>query len=165
MATPGSVAAQQAMGIEATSDTRGGAPFHPLLPDGSPSSLVEVPSTLPTLDELLSLDEFGSSGIARERTVEHLVRSVRESPGLHVHSIHTEIEGGNALHALFASQLRAWKADGVRFVTLGESVKELRAAGVALPGRSLVLGTLPGRATPVTKQGGTGAVYVEGHRP
>lgn len=85
--------------------------------------------------------------------MEHLVRCVRDSSGLHVHSIHTEIEGGKALHALFAKQVRAWKADGVHVVTLGESVKEIRPSGVELPVRTLVLGTLPGRATPVAQQG------------
>ena len=152
-ATAASVAAQEAEGIEAASDSRGGAPFHPLGPDGSPVSYVEIPSTLPTLDELLAADEFGASAAARERTVPHLARLVREPGGLHVHSIHTEIEGGKALHPLFARQVAAWKGDGVRFVTLGEAARGIRASGSPLPARPLVFGTLPGRATLVAMQG------------
>ncbi len=151
-ATPASVAAQEEMGIEAASDTRGGPPFRPLLEGGRPSRLVEIPSTLPTLDELLASDEFGASAAARERTVGHFRRLVREAGGLHVHSIHTEIEGGKALHALFARQLKAWKEDGVRFVTLGEAAQGLLASGAEVPARPLVFGTLPGRATPVAMQ-------------
>ena len=151
-ATPASVAAQEEMGIEAASDTRGGPPFRPLLEGGRPSRLVEIPSTLPTLDELLASDEFGASAAARERTVGHFRRLVREAGGLNVHSIHTEIEGGKALHALFARQLKAWKEDGVRFVTLGEAARGLLATGADVPARPLVFGTLPGRATPVAMQ-------------
>ena len=151
-ATPASVAAQEEMGIEVASDTRGGPPFRPLLEGGRPSRLVEIPSTLPTLDELLASDEFGASAAAREGTAEHLCRLVREAGGLHVHSIHTEIEGGKALHALFARQLKAWKEDGVRFVTLGEAAQGLLASGAEVPARPLVFGTLPGRATPVAMQ-------------
>jgi peptidoglycan/xylan/chitin deacetylase (PgdA/CDA1 family) len=151
-ATAASVAAQEAMGIEACSDTRGGPPFRPLLADGRPARLVEIPSTLPTLDELLAFDEFGVSAAAREGTVGHLCRLVSESGGLHVHSIHTEIEGGKALHALFARQLRAWKDAGVAFVTLGSAARGLVDSGAEIPARPLVFGTLPGRATPVAMQ-------------
>lgn len=148
-ATDLSVAAQEARGVTVSSDTRGGAPFHPLLPDGRASRTVEVPSTLPTLDELLALDEYGESAAARERTVRLLVEAVTREGGLHVHSVHTEIEGGKALHPLFARQLAAWKEAGVAFVTLGGAAAELVCAGAALPARPLAFTTLPGRATPV----------------
>jgi peptidoglycan/xylan/chitin deacetylase (PgdA/CDA1 family) len=148
-ATAGSVAAHERRGIEVLSDTRGGAPFHPLRPDGSPSSVLELPSTLPTLDELLAWDEFAGSESARERTVAYLARAVIGSPGLHVHSTHTEIEGGRAMHGLFARQLAAWKGEGVRFVTLGEAASEVKASGRPVPALPLGWATLPGRATPV----------------
>ena len=53
-----SVEAYEGRGIRVASDTRGGAPFRPLRADGTPAGLVEVPSTLPTLDELLAFEEF-----------------------------------------------------------------------------------------------------------
>jgi peptidoglycan/xylan/chitin deacetylase (PgdA/CDA1 family) len=152
-ATAASAAAQEAMGIEACSDTRGGRPFRPLVDGGRPARLVEIPSTLPTLDELLAADEFGASAAARDGTVAYLCQAVRKAPGLHVHSIHTEIEGGKALHALFARQLKAWKADGVAFVPLGDAARGLLASGAEIPAMPLVFGTLPGRATPVAMQG------------
>ncbi len=148
-ATAGSVAAHERHGIEVLSDTRGGSPFHPLRPDGSTSSILELPSTLPTLDELLAWDEYAGSDAARERTVGYLARAVSGSPGLHVHSTHTEIEGGRAMHALFGRQVAAWKADGVRFVTLGEAAAEIRASGASVPPRALGWTALRGRATPV----------------
>jgi len=144
-ATPLSVEAQEDEGVRVTSDTRGGEPFRPLRADGTSSSVVEVPSTLPTLDELLALEEF--AGARRDGTVARLAAEVGRAAGPSVHSIHTEIEGGRALHALFVRQLVAWKGAGVRFATVGE----LAAACVseALPCKALRFTTLPGRATPV----------------
>jgi len=142
-----SVEAYEAAGIRVASDTRGGPPFRPLRESGAPSGLVEVPSTLPTLDELLAWAAF--RGAAREGTVEHLRRSVAEAPGVSVHSIHTEIEGGRAFSDLFTRQLAAWAADGVAFVTLSEAAA---AAGepATLPARPLRQVSVTGRALPVT---------------
>ena len=142
-----SVEAYEENRIRVASDTRGGPPFRPLRANGAPSELVEVPSTLPTLDELLAWDAF--RGAARDLTVEHLRRAVAEAPGVSVHSIHTEIEGGRAFSGLFARQLAAWAADGVAFVTLPEAAA---AAGdpAALPVRPLRQVFVKGRALPVT---------------
>ena len=142
-----SVEAYEANGVRVASDTRGGAPFRPHRSDGTPSAIVEVPSTLPTLDELLAWDEF--RGAAREGTVEHLRRTVAEAPGVSVHSIHTEIEGGRAFAGLFARQLAAWAADGVTFATLAEAAAAA-GAPAALPARPLRQVSVPGRALPVT---------------
>jgi peptidoglycan/xylan/chitin deacetylase (PgdA/CDA1 family) len=139
-----SVEAYEAAGVRVASDTRGGAPFRPLRADGAPSALVEVPSTLPTLDELLAWEEF--RGGLREATVEHLRWEVAASPGVAVHSVHTEIEGGRAFAPLFAKQLAAWAADGVSFVTLSEAAA---AAPGPLDARELRFVTVRGRAMPV----------------
>ncbi len=147
-ATPASVEAQEARGVVASSDTRGGAPFFPLRSDGRPSATLEVPSTLPTLDELLAWPEFG--GERKEGTVEHLRAAVREGDGVHVHSIHTEIEGGRALSGLFARQLAAWRADGVELLTLGDAARLAREGTPPPPARALVFTTVRGRAIPVT---------------
>ncbi len=146
-ATPVSVELQEARGIRVTSDTRGGPAFYPLRSDGQPSSVLEIPSTLPTLDELLAWEEF--AGPARTRTADFLARAVTgEAETVHVHSIHTEIEGGKALHGLFVEQIAAWKRDGVEFVTLGEAARLIETAKKP-PSYPLQFGSLPGRATPV----------------
>jgi peptidoglycan/xylan/chitin deacetylase (PgdA/CDA1 family) len=142
-----SVEAYEARGIRVASDSRGGAPFRPLRSDGSPSAIVEVPSTLPTLDELLAFEEF--QGEKREGTVGYLRRAVTEASGTSVHSIHTEIEGGRALAPLFERQMAAWMAEGVRFVTLGEAAAEAGPPD-ALPVRALATTMLRGRSLPVS---------------
>ncbi len=145
-----SVEAYEARGIRVASDTRGGTPFRPLRADGAPSSIVEVPSTLPTLDELLAFEEF--RGARREGSIDHLRRAVREAEGISVHSVHTEIEGGRAFADLFARQLEAWASDGVAFLTLTD-VADVAAveAGPAkdLPARALGTTTVRGRSLPV----------------
>ncbi len=139
-----SVEAYEDVGIRVASDTRGGAPFRPLRSDGKPSAIVEVPSTLPTLDELLAWEQY--RGGRRGATVGHLRRAVAEAGGAAVHSVHTEIEGGRAFSGLFARQLEAWVADGVTFVTLSEVAA---SSPGPLPERGLLFARVPGRALPV----------------
>lgn len=146
-ATPLSVEVQEELGISITSDTRGGSPFHALRRDGRPSSVLEVPSTLPTLDELLALDTFGVSAAAREGTTDRLLKEIQSGPRAAVHSVHTEIEGGKALHDLFRRQVSAWKAAGVSFVTIPEVAGEALSSEV--PARPLRFVAVPGRAIPV----------------
>jgi peptidoglycan/xylan/chitin deacetylase (PgdA/CDA1 family) len=147
-ATALSAEVQEAHGIRTSSDTRGGSPFFPLRADGTPSATVEVPSTLPTLDELLAWEQF-AGGSAREATISHLRNLVLEAKTTSVHSIHTEIEGGRALGELFRRQVAAWKEDGVRFVTIGETAADAASGPAPIPPRSLVFTTVKGRALPV----------------
>jgi len=162
-ATPLSVEVQEAHGVTATSDTRGGRPFHAVRADGSASKVLEIPSTLPTLDELLALPLPGN-GPQVERACESLRTRMRR-PGtpdsaysVDVHSIHTEIEGGPAFSAPFAKLLAAWKSDGVRFFTFEEICRTLlttetpsrdESERARIPVRRLAFTTLPGRATAV----------------
>jgi peptidoglycan/xylan/chitin deacetylase (PgdA/CDA1 family) len=171
-ATPLSVEVQEAHGILATSDTRGGGPFHALRADGTPSRVLEIPSTLPTLDELLALPLAGV-GSQAEKACKFLRMKMGEGAAgdggarpaatesaepLHVHSIHTEIEGATSFSALFASLVAAWKSDGVSFITFEEICRPLLSAGtpagngreqIEIPVKALSWATLPGRATPV----------------
>jgi peptidoglycan/xylan/chitin deacetylase (PgdA/CDA1 family) len=167
-ATALSVEVQEAHGILASSDTRGGGPFFALRADGTPSRVLEIPSTLPTFDELLALSLPGA-GTQRERVCEFLRMKIGEeaeggggvargSGPLHVHSIHTEIEGAPSFHSWFAEQVSAWKRDGVTFLTFEEVCRPLLSAKTPagsereqeeIPVKALGWATLPGRATPV----------------
>ena len=157
-ATPLSVEVQEAHGILATSDTRGGGPFFALRADGTPSRVLEIPSTLPTLDELLAVPLRGA-GTQAEKACEFLRVEWWKSAGgdvAHVHSIHTEIEGAPSFAAPFASLVSAWKSDGVAFLTFEEICRPLLSAGTAPGTRQLSWTTLPGRATPVATGVATG---------
>jgi undecaprenyl phosphate-alpha-L-ara4FN deformylase len=144
-ATTASLEIEEANGIQVTSHTRGGSPFHPRRADGTASRIIELPSTIPTLDEVAGWDEY--AGVNREKTTDYFRDLVLAPPRLHIHSIHTEIEGGKALGPLFVSHVEAWKAAGVEFITLGQAARE--ASREPLPVRQLDFAYLKGRATPV----------------
>ncbi|MFI5180221.1 MAG: polysaccharide deacetylase family protein [Thermoanaerobaculia bacterium] len=158
-----SVEAYESNGIKVSSDSRGGGPFHPLRPDGTASKVLEIPTTLPTLDELLALPLPGA-GSQVEKACEILRMRKREGEEkatdaatdlVDVHSIHTEIEGGPAFCGSFARLLSGWKSDGVRVLTFEELCRTLRSTGTS-PVRRLTYTMIPGRATPVAT-GGEGA--------
>ena len=121
-----------------TSDTRGGRPFFPLLP-GVPSGILEVPSTLPTLDEALGDSRFPSR--------EDLLARYRDLPPngvTTVHTIHTEVEGG-PYSEWFRRLLAAWRDRGARFVPLEEVARDVLSRRREIPSRPIGRVRLPGR--------------------
>ena len=132
------LAVRESFPLDYTSDTRGGEPFLPRFGSVA-SSIPEIPTTLPTLDELLGDRRFETAGDL-ERHYVGLAASERCS----VHSVHTEVEGGKYL-GFFENLIRAWQAEGARFVALEEIAAELRAASGRPPGKRIAPVTLPGR--------------------
>jgi peptidoglycan/xylan/chitin deacetylase (PgdA/CDA1 family) len=139
--TATSLAVQDRYDLLYASNTRGGAPFFPEAA-GHRFRTLEIPTTLPTWDETLNAPEFPDEAAF----IDYYRRAV---VGTEVHSIHTEVEA-NALLPLFARQLEAWRADGVRFVTLEEIARETLASPERIPTRRIVRTTLPGRAGEIT---------------
>jgi len=125
-----------------TSDTRGGGPFRPRT-SGFVSQIPEIPSTLPTLDELLGDPRIGKSN--------DLSSVFGALSGDVVHTIHTEVEGGPYL-AAFGRLLREWLGKGAVFVRLGTLAAEARERFAELPVREIAPITLPGRAGTVASQ-------------
>ena len=152
------------LGFRVASNTRGGAPFRPRV-DGRALRCVELPTTLPTLDELMGREDepapapsaFGGAepgvatpGVAVPGTgpvgpdpVAYLLRQTAVPSGDHVYTLHAELEG-RRLAPWFERLLAGWRSQGYEFVSLGEL-----AAGLdpeTLPVRSSGLGTVPGRS-------------------
>lgn len=119
-----------------TSNSRGGSPFFPEM-GGRVFRTLEIPSTLPTLDETLCWEQFGTDDDQRG----YFRNAVRATE---VHTIHTEVEGRSKL-PLFARILEDWRAAGVSFVTLDDLAAETLARREAIPVRPLTRTTLPGR--------------------
>jgi len=118
-----------------TSDTRGGMPFLPKTA-GLVSAIPEIPSTLPTLDELLGDPAIhGSAGLAG------VFGDLR---GDVVHTVHTEVEGGPYLEP-FGELLDDWKGRGAEFVPLENLALDARDR-TELPVREIRPVSLPGRA-------------------
>jgi undecaprenyl phosphate-alpha-L-ara4FN deformylase len=125
-------------GLEYASDTRGRAAFLPLL-NGSASACPQLPTTLPTFDELL-----GREGVDETNIADALFRA-SEAGGskLQVFTLHAELEGLLLLNA-FEQLLRKWQAAGAR-VTGMRTILEL-SMQQDVPTQRVEMGTVPGRS-------------------
>lgn len=141
--TADSLEIQDSMGLTHCSDARGTSPFFPVM-DGRRFTTLQIPSTWPTMDELL-----GENGITPETINDQYLQLLK--PGLNVHTIHAELEG-NALSDTFVELLKRLAARNVRFVTLAEAADEF---GADAPSCELQMGYIEGRAMPVAIQGST----------
>src|SRR5262249_40529206 len=83
--SPASLASEDAMQLAYHSDTRGAGPFIPEM-DGERFRTVEIPTTLPTLDET-----YGRIGTTVESLAAYYAQQLR--PGLNVYTAHAEMEG------------------------------------------------------------------------
>jgi len=126
-------ALERELGFRYASDTRGTGPFVPLLDHGA-AAVPQLPTTLPTLDEL----------IGRVDPVDHLLAVTAGAPaGDHVFTLHAELEGGAYLPS-FERLLRAWQQRGTRLTDLATYAAQLDFA--SLPRCSIVAGTVEGRS-------------------
>lgn len=136
---------QQRLGFDYASDTRGQAPFYPVW-NGERIACPQLPTTLPTLDELIGLDGTTADNVA-ERI---LVRTEQPAPHGHVFTLHAELEGGRLAPA-FERLIDGWTAQGYQLVSLRAYFRALDAA--RLPLHAVVDGEVPGRSGRVALQG------------
>src|SRR3954468_2368262 len=112
-------------GLLYASDTRGGAPFFPRI-DGRVFTTLEIPSTLPTFDELMGRPEYPD-----DKIVEHYLALLREDVP-NVFTLHAEIEGMGR-RELFRALLAASVKRGVEFVRMDSLARELLERRSAIP--------------------------------
>ncbi|HLK86168.1 MAG TPA: polysaccharide deacetylase family protein [Candidatus Binataceae bacterium] len=136
--------ALDAMGLRYRSDTRGRTPYRCRV-NGATLRTPEIPTTLPTLDEVMGRDDLPNAGAVLEF---YLTQFAPER--LNVHTVHAETEGMAELDN-FAALVRALKQRGARFIRLDQLAARLGAA--ELPACEVVRATLPGRAGWVAAQG------------
>jgi len=119
------------------SDTRGTRPFQPAW-NGALLGCPQIPTTLPTLDELIGL---------HEDPVRHLLSLTGKKE--QVFTAHAELEGGKLL-PMFEKLLAGWKAQGYELVPAEEI---FRALPPRLPLCEVVYGEVPGRSGTLAVQG------------
>jgi undecaprenyl phosphate-alpha-L-ara4FN deformylase len=134
--SPVSLEVQEERALLHTSDTRGGGPFFPSA-GGRAFRTLELPTTLPTLDETLAWPELADDAAQRA----YFRGAVQ---GTEVHTIHAEVEGRSKA-VLFEQILDDWKAAGVSFPTLGELARQALAHRDRVPEREIGRTRLPGR--------------------
>jgi len=131
-----SLAAEQEWSLLYTSDTRCGGPFFPRAGERVFATL-ELPTTLPTLDETLAWEDLRGDEDQRA----YFRAAIR---GTEIHTIHAEVEGRSKAK-LFGQVLDDWRADGVGFVLLSELAREALAHRDRVPARALANVRLAGR--------------------
>ena len=124
--------------LDYASDTRGTTPFWPMLSTGR-SACPQLPTTLPTFDELLGLDGVDETNIA-----DALYRaSTTGQPKLQVFTLHAELEGMRLLGG-FEQLLRKWQAAGAAISGM-RAIHEL-SSQLPLTAQLVEMGMVPGRS-------------------
>lgn len=137
-----SLTVQDELGFDYCSDVRGTKPFFPRL-DGVVFRTLQIPSTLPTLDEL-----WGTNGMDGD-TIHDKYLDLLE-PGLNVHTVHAEMEGG-AMADVLKRFLDCCLEGEVLFPTLKDVALRFRNS----PGAEIAdveILEIPGRAGKVAVQ-------------
>ena len=106
----------QALGFDYCSDGRG---THPHVPVWNAEIIhcPQVPTTLPTLDELI-----GTDGVDESNVADRLLEATRSPPSSaafagHVYTLHAELEGMR-LASVFEQLLEGWKNQGYQLVPM-----------------------------------------------
>jgi len=135
----------QRLGFSYCSDTRGSGPFVPVY-KGEIIACPQLPTTLPTLDEMIGLDGMNAGNI-----VEHLLELTRDpSPNGHVYTLHAELEGMK-LAPMFEKLMDGWRGQGHELVSLGDYLESI-GSGI-LPRHEIAVGPVPGRSGTLALQG------------
>lgn len=135
----------QRLGFAYCSDTRGTGPFWPVV-NGEVTRCPQVPTTLPTLDELIGLD-----GCTPDNAHERVLAAAR-TPARHghVYTLHAELEGMR-LMPVFDRLLAAWRAAGAELTGTDAIAASLDRD--ALPHHTVRWAEVPGRSGVLATQG------------
>ncbi|MEZ5498124.1 MAG: polysaccharide deacetylase family protein [Steroidobacteraceae bacterium] len=136
---------EQEFGIKLASDARGTGPFLPVV-DGKVIDVPQLPTTLPTLDELVGRDDLRG-----QNATEYLLAETRAAgEAAQVYTAHAELEGG-AFAEDFGRLIGQWRAAGRRVCGLTDYAQTLDRN--TLPRCPIVTGTVAGRSGMLAVQG------------
>ena len=127
----------QRLGFDYASDCRGSHPFVPVI-DGEIVACTQLPTTLPTLDEILALEP----GCSPDSAADRILQLSSAIAGDHVFTLRAELEGmkfANSIERLISG----WKSKGYQLVALRDihSTLDLQA----LPRHTVSFVETPGR--------------------
>jgi undecaprenyl phosphate-alpha-L-ara4FN deformylase len=126
------------------SDTRGRAPFLPVMA-GVHGGCMQIPTTLPTLDELIGTDGLNGAGACTR--LRALTRATAKDQ---VFTAHAELEGGRLLPE-FEALLKGWLDDGFALVPLRDIAASVQLE--QLPRHAVEMGPIAGRSGVLALQG------------
>lgn len=127
------------------SDTRGTHPFLPFVA-GRLVACPQLPTTLPTLDELI-----GINGITEGTVVDEILRrSEHSGPCGHVYTLHAELEGMRCM-PVFEALLSGWRERGYQINSMEELSRSLEVS--SLPMHRVISKEIEGRTGKLAVQG------------
>lgn len=133
------------LGFDYCSDGRGRTPYLPMV-GNEIVRCPQLPTTLPTLDELIGVD-----GITADNVADFVLKQTERLPSTpHVYTLHTELEGGK-LKPAFEALLSGWKAQGYALTTTRDIFATLNIPQLAV--HRVVFGSIPGRSGTLMLQG------------
>lgn len=136
----------QRKGFSYASDCRGSHPFLPAI-DGELIACAQIPTTLPTVDELLALEPE----LSPDQAMDRILQLSRAIPGDHVYTLRAELEGMRFPES-FDRLLGNWKGGGFSIVALRDIHASLDVG--KLPRHTVECAEIPGRIGPRMVQGG-----------
>jgi len=134
----------QRLGFDYCSDTRGTCPFIPVW-NAEIVACPQLPTTLPTLDELI-----GSDGLSKRNVAAHLLELTQKAAADQVYTLHAELEGGK-LAPVLDELLSGWKRQGYDLVSMRELAESLDLK--SLPRHEIAIGPISGRSGTLALQG------------
>ena len=137
---------EEEMGFDYASDVRGDSAFYPVM-DGQASRCPQIPSTLPTLDELIGCNNISDDN------VHEAVFAASSKPVAHghVYTLHAELEGMQLLPVM-ERLLQMWLAEGFKISAVRNIYESLPLN--ELETRAVVWGEVPGRSGLLALEGG-----------
>jgi peptidoglycan/xylan/chitin deacetylase (PgdA/CDA1 family) len=103
---------------------------------------IQMPTTLPTLDELLGREIDGTT-ISTTNIAAHLLKLTDGAARDHVYTLHAELEG-QKLAPIFEQLLTGWKAQGYQLASMAQYYDKIKDD--PLPEHPVQWGELPGRS-------------------
>ena len=122
---------------------------HRLCAGGKTLSCIQLPTTLPTLDELLGREIDGTL-ITTGNIAAHLLKLTAGAGRDHVYTLHAELEG-QKLAPIFEQLLAGWQVQGYRLASMADYHEKVKAD--TLPVCPITWGQLPGRSGQLIVQG------------
>ncbi len=134
----------QHLGMEYSSDTRGTHPFIPTW-NAEIIAVPQLPTTLPTLDELMNRE-----GITLDNIAEHILKMTADAPATgHVYTLHAELEGQKWM-PIFEQLLKGWQEQGYALVSMQDYLHSLDVA--SLPRHEVQMLEVEGRVGTLASQ-------------
>ena len=124
---------------------------HRVMAGGTLLRCIQLPTTLPTLDELLGR-EIDGAVVTVHNVAAHLLALTAQQVRDHVYTLHAELEG-QKLAPVFEQLLAGWRAQGYQLGAMADHYDRIKDQ--PLPAAQLAWGELPGRSGRVIMQGGT----------